>query len=421
VRICFTALNAYPAIDARIAGAIGGVETRSWTFAKAAAQCDDVEVQFVVRHTGPLLDTSYDNVTLVPIVDRMYPVWQEVGGCIGRRAGFPWLTLKRFSPKLLWQFPLVVGDWLLHRRKQARLGADSTLLSVDADIFCTFGVQSHSAKVIASAHELGKPCVLMLASDGDLDELFVTAEPVQDRYGTRGDIGRWIIDHADRIVAQTEWQQQTLKEKFGRESDIVRNPIDIAGWDQLLESGNCPALPTGWTNYALWIGRSDNVHKRPLPCLELARLLPEVKFVMVMNRLDPDVDRHVRATAPGNVHIIESVPFEQIPPLFCDAAVFVNTSSTEGFANTWLQAAASGVPVATLEVGSYFLTTSQIGQCFDGDLAAMSRFIADVATGDGSAKRQAAAREYVIANYDARTQTDRLLGIFRNTQRAPRV
>src|SRR5690606_20094280 len=73
LRVCIVALNALPVIDSRVAGPIGGIETRSWMLARALAREPEIEVGFVVRHAKPLSQNEVEGVQLHLLRDRLYP------------------------------------------------------------------------------------------------------------------------------------------------------------------------------------------------------------------------------------------------------------------------------------------------------------------------------------------------------------
>ncbi|MCA8997633.1 MAG: glycosyltransferase family 4 protein, partial [Planctomycetaceae bacterium] len=291
--------------------------------------------------------------------------------------------------------------------------------NIEADLFLTFGVQSNSATVIASAHATGRPAVLFLGSDSDLDERYAKSEDFVSVYRDRADVCRWVIDNADRILCQTERQLTLLKERFGRDGAIVRNPIDVDRWTEAM-AGPIPFPELeSLTNYALWVGRADPVHKRPQFLIELAKQCPQVPFVMVLNPRDDPTEAEVRRTAPGNVSIIRSVPFDQMPTLFARAAVLVNTSSLEGFPNTYLQAAISKVPVASLVVEEAFLRQSTGGICTHGDLAKLASYIQNCAGGNPLPANMEHARTFVSKEFGLTEQAKRLASELRRGNDVP--
>jgi glycosyltransferase involved in cell wall biosynthesis len=71
---------------------------------------------------------------------------------------------------------------------------------------------------------------------------------------------------------------------------------------------------------------------------------------MIVNKKHADVFATLLARAPPNLKIIEQVAHSEIWRYYDRARVFVSTSAYEGFPNTFLQCAATGVPVASLSV-----------------------------------------------------------------------
>ncbi|WP_437187300.1 glycosyltransferase family 4 protein [Planctomicrobium sp. SH668] len=412
MRVCLISLNGYPAIDARINGPIGGVETRSWTLARALATLPDTDVSLMVRHHDPLLQSRYSGVEIQLLHDRMYRLKESLATRLRRRSGFPFISLDQPRLSDLWVLPTALTHRAFKGRRNALLPSKH-YENVPADVFVTFGVQSSSATVISSAHATGRKAVLMIAHDDDVSSRYFESSNSSDQYGTTSSVARWMLEHADMIVCQTEFQQDQLS-KHGMASEILRNPIDTEEWlplgDGAIENDR----------YALWIGRSENLLKQPMLLIELAKLCPEVQFRMIMNFRIPEVDRQVRAAAPENVTIIERVPFQELPGVMQRSVVFINTSSREGFPNTFLQAAASGVPIASLNVEGKFLNRSRTGFEAGGDLAELASYVRCCWTGHNDTYDPAQAREYVANFHSATKQAQQfreLLGRIINVQR----
>jgi hypothetical protein len=404
IKVCFVALNAYPAIDPRVPGGFGGIETRAWMFARGLATRDDVDVSFVVRHWEPLRQPVYDNVRLILLRDRLYPLRDSVLSRIDRQKGWPRLQDPRWSD--LFVIPLLAAGKLMRPRRNP-LDPAREFTRIDADLFVTFGVQSNSATVIASTRSVGRPAILFLGSDNDLDERYLGETGYVSIYRDRADVCRWAIEHADRILCQTESQQELLQTRFQRTGDVVHNPIDIDQWDRSLDSPLHTDNPLP-SPCALWIGRADAEHKRPQVLVELACRCPEVSFLMVMNPRDAVVEKQVRQLAPRNVTIIDRVPFDRMPEVFSRAAVLVNTSSLEGFPNTFLQAAVSGVPIASLNVEREFLERSEGGFCAQGDLDALAEYVQRTWNSPRPPRETWPARDYVRRHHDLTTQVNAL-------------
>ena len=95
----------------------------------------------------------------------------------------------------------------------------------------------------------------------------------------------------------------------------------------------------------------------------MARRCPEVPFRFIVNRSDPVIESRIRSSLPGNVQIVNYVPFDQMPSQFASAIAFLSTSSSdyEGFPNVLLQAAASSTPIVSLQDFDQFIANSGAG------------------------------------------------------------
>lgn len=111
--------------------------------------------------------------------------------------------------------------------------------------------------------------------------------------------------------------------------------------------------------------------KQPEMFLALAERLPQERCVLVLMRDEAhdDLLRTVRERAAGlpNVTMHENVPLRDVGRLFEQAKLFVNTSTYEGFPNTFVQATLQGVPVLSWSVDpDGVLTRHGIGVCAGG-------------------------------------------------------
>ena len=95
----------------------------------------------------------------------------------------------------------------------------------------------------------------------------------------------------------------------------------------------------------LWLGRFTQV-KRPDKVIEIARLLPKIRFVMAGGG---ELLDKVKASAPGNVSF---VGFQDKNEMWSIADIALSTSDSEGMPLSLIEAQMAGVPVVSTDVGS---------------------------------------------------------------------
>lgn len=418
LRICCLAPNAYPVIEPTARGYVGGTETRAWLLARELARQDDLKVSIIVRWPRRLARYEYDGVRIVRPRELVFWARQFVATGLDVLPAFPWLRIRRWSFGLVWRLALLAALRPLPRTFSDSQQRKRFFQLLGADVFCCFGAHRDSAMLIDVAKACGRKSVLFLCTNSDLDERYARGSTYRTPFGERGDICWQALCRADQIVAQTAWQQQALRDRFGREAVVIRNPIDVSEWQRLVEAEE-DLLPEtqGLHRYALWIGRADAFHKRPLECLELARRCPEVDFLMILNRYDDELQRRVTDQRPPNVRITARVDFARMPQIFRKAVVFVSTSSAafEGFPNVFLQAAAAGVPIASLEIDYGFVESERCGCAAQGDLDRLADYVRAVWQDSAQCEADGArAREYVRRYHDLPQIATQLAALLRD-------
>ena len=211
----------------------------------------------------------------------------------------------------------------------------------DADVYYqrTSGVET--AWVAAFTKRHGRYSIFAGASDVDFVPGKQDIALARDRR-----IFEWGVRHVDRIFCQNEVQQRTLRENFGRDGIVIPNCMAPSSRERAGRHGQ----------YVLWVAILRH-SKRAEMFLELARRLPQYKFVMIGG---PEAGSEaffekVRADAATipNLDFKGYMPFAEAEKWFDGARVFVNTSKYEGFPNTFLQAWSRGLPtVAFFDTGS---------------------------------------------------------------------
>ena len=187
-----------------------------------------------------------------------------------------------------------------------------------------------------SVARTGRQFIFRVASDSDCEKEHGRIQFWRDRklynYGLR---------HADLVAAQTEFQAQMLRENHEIESAVV---------NMMVEPPRTGSARSRKTSTCLWVSNLRAL-KRPELALELARQLPQVKFTLAGGPMPGGETYYedVRAAAARlpNVTMPGAVRYADSGALFDRAKIFLNTSSIEGFPNTFLQAWIRGVPVVS--------------------------------------------------------------------------
>jgi glycosyltransferase involved in cell wall biosynthesis len=115
----------------------------------------------------------------------------------------------------------------------------------------------------------------------------------------------------------------------------------------------------------LWLSNLRSL-KRPELALELARQLPDVKFTLAGGPMPGGQtyydDVAAAAARLPNVTMLGAVRYSDTGPLIERAKIFLNTSSIEGFPNTFLQSWIRAVPVVSFFDPDGLVSRLQLGR-----------------------------------------------------------
>ncbi|MBI9043081.1 MAG: glycosyltransferase [Anaerolineaceae bacterium] len=246
-----------------------------------------------------------------------------------------------------------IGDFQISREKF------KTYNKVDADIYIISGVSNLAAEVFAFCRNNNKKSILLLASDNDLSEDYQTKSNEVLLYKNIGQLCHYALKNANCIISQTEYQKTLLKQRFDRESIILRNPLELGDYSEF--------IPLKDRKTALWVGKSDTI-KQPQILIDLAKQFSNQEFTLIMNHVNREIHRKILDHLPPNVIYYEYVSFFEIEKFFSEAFVLINTSVFEGFPNTFLQAGKFGVPILSLKVDpDNFISKNNCGIVANGD------------------------------------------------------
>ncbi len=238
--------------------------------------------------------------------------------------------------------------------------------AIDADLYLHTGSGVEAGAYALICRLQGKRFVHVIASSADLSRSTgLTEGPLRRLYplGVR-------LAHA--VVCRTEEQRTLLAERYGRAGELIRtgHPIPTPAMPTVGTASPAATVGSESARSILWIGRAHPL-KQPELFLDLAARLPEERFVMALMRDErhPAVLEAVRrrVASLANVVLHEDVAWNKIDGQVSDAKLFVNTSTYEGFPNTFVQAALHGVPIVSWRVNpDAVLTKEGLGACAEG-------------------------------------------------------
>jgi len=219
-------------------------------------------------------------------------------------------------------------------------------------------------------------------------------------------LGRYGIRNASAIVAQTYDQQRIIKQNFNRGSVVIRNghPVPYGPFEKSMP----PII--------LWVANIKPLKRLEL-FLDLAKELEDTnaKFFYVGRPSSGVYQRMLddRAKNLKNVSYVGELSFENTNALFSKASVLVNTSTREGFPNTFVQAWMRETPVVSLNVDpDNLVEEKKIGFCsgsFDQLVKDVGNLIEDEETRQEMGKR---ARQYAIEDHDIKKTGRKYLDLF---------
>jgi glycosyltransferase involved in cell wall biosynthesis len=206
----------------------------------------------------------------------------------------------------------------------------------DAQVYYVSTASSQLGVVAAFARQHGRRVVFRIAHDLDCDPQRLLIRFWRDRK-----LYEWGLRRADVVLAQSQQQRAALQANYGLDSRVAAMLVEPAARDLDFDARDVPVL---WVN-------NLRPFKRPDLALALAQRLPEVRLHMIGGPQDEYEDlfeaTRREAAALRNLQFHGRVPYHDVNDVFERARVFVNTSDSEGFPNSYLQAWRRGVPTVS--------------------------------------------------------------------------
>lgn len=210
-----------------------------------------------------------------------------------------------------------------------------TLRATDATLYYTSGRNWVTYFVGFYCFCFQRAHVIRIAHDNDVNNF----PKLGLTYSLKRFLFGFIMRRAKEVLAQTPYQKESLMKNYSIGSSIAR---------MLVEAHPSDADSLRDDRLILWVNNM-RPFKRPELFLELAQQYPQYNFLMIGGALReyPDIFREIefRASNIPNITFLGQVPYSEIQQYYNLARIFVNTSDSEGFPNSFLQSWAAGTPV----------------------------------------------------------------------------
>ncbi len=240
-------------------------------------------------------------------------------------------------------------------------------------------------------YKLGFICGL----DTEVNGEFRRENPVRGAFFERGVAG------CDVRFAMTEDQAQWFK-KRGQSCGMYRN---------LILPRSVPR--TGKKDVdLLWVARCQSI-KRPHLFLDLVEQLPDLRCEMICPREDVALWESVAARAATFPNLVfrQKVPYHVIQERYDSANLFVNTSTFEGWPNSFIQSGLGHTALVSLDVNpDELFLRYQLGIFAGGNLQRMLSEIQELLkNGERLEHAQAECERFVSELHDNDRNVDRFL------------
>jgi glycosyltransferase involved in cell wall biosynthesis len=322
ISVCFVSLSAYGYFDPSSysqTGA-GGAQRQLYLISKEIS--DDYDIHFIVGDYGQADTENFDDITL-------HKSFRPVGSSLKK----PIEALKLFN----------------------------TMKNVNADVYISRYAPYKSIVIYIIAKIIGKKFVINIANDKSVKNLQRFSPYLRRIY-------RHTLINSNKIIVQTNYQQQRLKEFAGVKSSVVPNGYTKTD------------VSIGYKNRScfIWVGRLHQEQKRPNLFVELAKRVPEANFLLIGTRGTEQYREYLKKeiTSIENMDYKFDVDPNKIHQYYQQSIALVNTSRYEGFPNTFLEAWRVGTPVLGLDVNpDRFLQQDETTDFHAGDLEILSQII----------------------------------------------
>jgi glycosyltransferase involved in cell wall biosynthesis len=168
-------------------------------------------------------------------------------------------------------------------------------------------------------------------------------------------IGRWVIRHADDVLAVSDWERSQLRVDFGIDATVIPNGLTVerfAGADPVKRE----------RPYLLCVGRLEEYKGIQYAICALAHL-PEFDLLVAgSGSYRATLERVAHsASVADRVEFLRYVSDERLPRLYAGAEAYLSLSEFEAYGMTVAEALAAGTPCVVREAGALVDWTDRAG------------------------------------------------------------
>jgi glycosyltransferase involved in cell wall biosynthesis len=311
IRVCFISPKVYPIFNRSMSHVFGGAEVDLYMLSTELAKDDHFSVSVIAGDYGQDDIETIENVSIYKsLIFSKNPI---------KGAYKIWQAMKK-----------VDGD--IYMIKTPSLGV--MLLNQ----FCK---------------RFKKKWVYRIAHDREFDGCYASKHPLMNKIFLSS------LGNASWILSQKQSYLSVVSKKVNVNVKV----------DAIPNGHRIPSSVSVKKEGVLWVGRSSMI-KRPDIYFKLAQAYSEIPFTMICPKAfgDTNYDQlKQKASEIKNISFIEHVSFHKIETYFSEAKVFVNTSDSEGFPNTFIQSTKCQTAILSLGVNpDNFLDNHKCGLCSNG-------------------------------------------------------
>ncbi len=158
------------------------------------------------------------------------------------------------------------------------------------------------------------------------------------------------IKNSDMIIVQNEYQKKMFKKNYKISSILINSTYKLRKKEKKNKKEDI-----------IWVGRIIDM-KRPDLFIYLSLFFNNMKFQLIGPPENKNLfTKILNMKRNNNLKIIGLVPYKKIDCFFDKALLLINTSKSEGFPNTFLQAFSRGIPVISSVNPSEIITNYNLG------------------------------------------------------------